>query len=134
MPLPLAVREGEGCLVEEVAELNLDIGEDGLDDLPLGVILAPDEAVDGVALGQEVLGEIGAVLAGYAGDERCRHGDTSLQGRVGPPAGPRLRPRLFYTCRGRGVEAQAKGGLGRGLIDRCLAKYFLGGIWRGRFW
>ena len=41
----------EGGLVEEVAELDLHVGQDGLDDLPLGVILASDEPVDRVALG-----------------------------------------------------------------------------------
>jgi len=47
-------------------------------------------------------------------------GDTSLQ---------RLWASVLGACpivagAVRGVEAQAMGGLGRGLIDRCLAKCF----------
>ena len=70
----------ERRLVEQVAELDLDVGQRRLDDEALGVVLAADEAVDLVALGEQVLGEVEAVLAGDAGDERCWHGATSLRG------------------------------------------------------
>ena len=47
---------------------------------------APDQAVDLVALRQQELGQVGAVLAGDAGDERVLHGRRSIAASpMGPP-------------------------------------------------
>jgi len=63
----------ERGLVQEIALDNPDVRKKLLDLLPLRVGLSADQAVDLVALRQQVLGEIGAILAGDAGDKRPRH-------------------------------------------------------------
>ena len=63
----------ERVLVEQVGGHDLDPVEQVLDPL-VAVVAGPAHHADHlVALGQQQLGEVGAVLAGDAGDERLRH-------------------------------------------------------------
>jgi len=72
-----------------------------------------------------VLGEIGAVLAGYAGDERCGHWGHLLAAALG------IRTWSLSYCSGRGSGCRGSGD-GRGaagaalahLIDRLFGEIF----------
>ena len=49
------------------------VGQQALDQVAMRVVLAPDQAVDVVPLGEQQLGEVETVLAGDPGDERGGH-------------------------------------------------------------
>ena len=69
----VAQRPDQAGHVGEVAGVQDDVGEQRPDEVELRVVLATDQAVDVVALGEQELGEIEAVLAGDPGDEGRRH-------------------------------------------------------------
>ena len=59
--------------------MQLDVGDEVLDELAARVVLAADQAVDLVPLLEQQLGEVEAVLAGDSGDERAGHGRQSVR-------------------------------------------------------
>ena len=63
----------ERMLVEQVGRHDLDPVQQVVDPLVAVVAGPPHHADDLVALGEQELGEVGAVLAGDPGDERFRH-------------------------------------------------------------
>ena len=65
---------GEGVLVEQVGRHHLDPVEQMLDPLVAVMAGATHHADHLVALGEEELREVGAILPGDAGDQRLRHG------------------------------------------------------------
>src|SRR5206468_1070592 len=99
-------------LVEQVAVDQLDVVPDVADALVDDQRGPPDQAVDPVALLQQELGQITAVLAGDAGDQRGRHGASSSRGYLDPS---RFRMRQIiaakvacrYTSRSAVVLARA---------------------------
>ena len=88
----------ERQLVEQVGRPQLDAVEDVLDAPQVGRARAAHDAVDLVALVEKPLGQVGAVLAGDAGDQRASLHDRDLltAGRCGRRGGPSTR----CACRG----------------------------------
>jgi hypothetical protein len=60
--------------VGQIARDHPDVGYLTLDQLPLGIVLAADEAEHLVPLAEQQLRQIEAVLTGHSGDERAWHG------------------------------------------------------------
>ena len=74
----VAHRPHQAGQVGQVAGVQHDVGQDLLDQLALGVVLAADDRVDLVALGEQELGEVQPVLPGDAGDQGSGAGHVGL--------------------------------------------------------
>jgi hypothetical protein len=75
-------RRDEAALVEEVALSDLDVADVLAQPRDMRVGLPSDKAPDLVAVREQMLGEIRAVLPGDAGDERSP-GQRNLRRRAG---------------------------------------------------
>ena len=71
--------DGERVLVQQVGGHHLDPVEQVLDPLVAVVAGAAHHADHLVALGEQQLREVGAVLAGDPGDERFRHDERRVE-------------------------------------------------------
>ena len=76
MAVDLFEDAGDGGLVEQVALVQLDAAAQVLDALKVLGAGAADDAADAVALLEQQVGEVRAVLSGNARDEGCRHGHS----------------------------------------------------------
>src|SRR5262249_10497608 len=103
-------RGDQTALVEQVAADQADVAEDLAHPAHPRVGLPPDQAPYLVSLGQQMLGQVGAILAGNAGDQSA----SSQRGlRSFRPAGASADPLVY-------VAAAYRSGVSG---SRCLITY-----------